>query len=82
MRDVVKGVRTLAANHIESGNFHDFLQMHSIPSGSGEYNVEPGNTDLFHIESYESPYRYKPPYGEYDYNNGDEQQGNGIGDTA
>ena len=80
MRDVVKGVRTLAANHIESGNFQDFLQMHGVPFGSDDHNT-PGNTDLFHIEGYETPLSYEYPYDGYDYNDND-QQGNGIGDVA
>jgi len=74
MRDVVKGIRTVAANHIESGNFHDFLQMHNLSYSTIDNN--PTTTDLFQVESYEYP------YDEFDYDDGALQQGNGKGDAA
>jgi len=76
MRDVVKGIRTVAANHIETGNFHEFLRRHGSPAGEPDYTESVNNLDLFHIESFD----YYD--GEYEHEDLPLLQGNGMGDAA
>jgi len=71
MRNVVRSVRTVAANHIEASRFSDFMRIHSPPAGAADQDT----TDLFFADGFDY-------YDEINYDNGDLDQGNGTGDAA